>query len=392
MESEQKRKKYKGLFFMLFLFALFLIPIGSRLAWVIQPKEQISILIVDKTVNSTQYNEHKSFNWILNYLKIVNQNNELYKPEYDYFGFKPVGQSYSKKFKIDDFEKLTLPQLDSIALTNDAIYFTDTYGVYANEWYYKKNISEYSRKLYGGLTNNEIKLLQAFKKHNKLILCEFNTYATPTSTKIRTEFEKTFDIKWSGWTCRFFEELDTLKNTEIPKWMIRNYTKQHAKKWNFKHSGLVYVNKDSRIFVLQNQLDLSIETPYIITNKTYKKEYNLPDSIHYPYWIDISYSGKSNNIIANYQLYTTARGDSILKRYMLPKRFPAIIMHNTDYQFYYFAGDFADNKVSTKSSYFKGITYFSSAFYNQNTQNRDAFFWEYYIPLITNIINKQKNQ
>jgi hypothetical protein len=63
-------------------------------------------------------------------------------------------------------------------------------------------------------------------------------------------------------------------------------------------------------------------------------------------------------------------------------------MHSaSDYQFYYFSGDFCDNPISMTTSYFNGIGFFKSMFYDASgPSERSSFFWNFYRPLMNNIL------
>jgi len=63
-------------------------------------------------------------------------------------------------------------------------------------------------------------------------------------------------------------------------------------------------------------------------------------------------------------------------------------MHNDgQYVFAYFSGDFSDNPIKFTSSYFKGIGLFSFSFYNHfDKADRAGFFWRYYRPLLSGIL------
>jgi hypothetical protein len=119
------------------------------------------------------------------------------------------------------------------------------------------------------------------------------------------------------------------------------------------------------------------------------RQTKLPASITYPFWFDVMDAGE-NEVLAHYQLQTTAKGDSILAKIGLNNQFPAIIRHQDyDYPFYYFAGDFADNPLTYKRSYFKGIRWFREFFYDPTEPtDRAYFFWEYYLPLLDYVIKQ----
>lgn len=377
-----------------FFLIILLIPVLSHLLWQLEKSKHLNILIIDKTVPLLKRNEHRSFNWVLNYMKFSKTDRKLYSPNNDYKGFFPVRiptRTDSGKFIISDLESMLNHQLDSIADKSDVLYFADNYGVYHNEWYRHKNIHEHSNRIYGGLTSIEINLTEKMMERNKLIIAEFNFFASPTGFGNRTAAQKLLGIRWKGWTFRYFDLLDTIKNKELPRWIVKLYLAQHNNEWSFKNSGIVmHHGIDDIIEILDSKQDLIDETPMIVTNEKYQNIYNLPALINYPYWLDFTDTiGTSNEIIAHFRINTTQRGSHILRKVGLPNQFPCIIKHKNseEYSFYYFCGDFADNPIDLLPSYFKGITYFSKTFYSDKPNDRTKFFWKYYKPLIGKILS-----
>ncbi len=88
------------------------------------------------------------------------------------------------------------------------------------------------------MSKEDIGLLQRMKDKHKLIITEFNTIGSPTPPEIRRQFEEMFAIRWSGWIGRYFENLDTTVNKELPRWLINNYLSQHNHRWPFKKDGV----------------------------------------------------------------------------------------------------------------------------------------------------------
>jgi len=368
---------------------IILIPIWSWLWWFFDSTQPMNMLTLDKTVPTDYRNEHRSFNWIQTHYKYVRRDNkELYSNFEDYYGFFPLKPLEDKKYAIHDLDTLDFSQLDSMADALDMVYYTDQYGVYYNEWYLDTLETEHSPKIYGGMSNNDFILLSKMKDRKKLILTEFNLIASPTPYNVRKKTEKTFGIEWSGWTGRYFDLLDTIKNPELPRWVIRLYTEQHNGDWPFTMSGIVFVHLDERIAILEKKTDLDVEVPFIYTSEYGQKKYKVPGKIHYPYWLDIMYSSQINKVVATYKIKPNDRGDSILKHYGIPSEFPAFIEHDEkDYKFYYFCGDFSDNPITLYSSYFRGISAINRFFYKNTVYNeRTKFFWKYYKPIVSKII------
>jgi hypothetical protein len=76
-----------------------------------------------------------------------------------------------------------------------------------------------------------------------------------------------------------------------------------------------------------------------------------------------------------------------LRSYNLKPVFPAVIEHTGDYNFYYFGGDFAENNINTKTAYFEGYHNVVSVFNNSNYNSTNKFFWSFYVPMMTQILD-----
>lgn len=363
------------------------IPLWMFLAWVIWPKTKLAIAIVDKTVLFTSGQEHASLNWILKNNKYSKANNDLYDVKKDYYGFFP---NKNKKFDLKGLEKLSDRELEDLSRTSDMTYFTDTYGVYSKEWYLAKNLVERQRLLYGGLSVQDMLFLKKMKAKKKLVITEFNTFATPTPEHIAKDFEQTFKIKWTGWVGKYFDSFDTTQNKEIPRWLIDNYKTQNNNQWPFKKSGIAFVSKSDKIIILEYTTHLISEIPLIVTAKKERKHYNIPKSMKYSFWFDVVQTSRSNKIISFYDIKVNEDGKKLLEQNNIPPQFPAIIEHyREDYKFYYFCGDYADNPISQGGSYFKGISYFRRLFYNDDVAaERVSFFWEFYKPMVESILRR----
>lgn len=374
----------------LFYFIMFL-PFWMWLAWFVWPKSKLVIAIVDKTVLNHYSQEHASLTWILRYEKYSKTSKDLYSLGHDYFGFFPKDD---KKYELKGLERFSNEQLDKLSNDADMMYITDTYGIYSKEWYLGGYIHDRQKLLYGGLSNQDLYLLKKMKQKKKLIITEFNTFATPTSSARAAEFERMFNIRWTGWVGKYFDSFDTLQNKDLPRWLIDNYKKQNNNKWPFKKSGIAFVNKNDHIVILEYINHLNSEVPYIVTAKEQREKYNIPKSIKYPFWFDIIQTARSNTIVSFYNLEPNKEGMKILKRNGIPPQFPAVIEHNrNDYKFFYFAGDFADNPIAQAGSHFKGIRLFRKLFYNDDiAAERVSFFWEFYSPMVSKILKDYQEE
>ena len=121
------------------------------------------------TVPLNSYVEHNTFSWVLIHQKYTSFN-QLNNPAIDYKGFFP---QKNFKFVTNDFVNLSYDQVTQAADSLDMVYFTDTYGIYSNEWYKDQSINERSSKIYGGLNKNDLILLRRLQESRKLVMAEF---------------------------------------------------------------------------------------------------------------------------------------------------------------------------------------------------------------------------
>jgi len=370
------------------LFLPILIPLFSFLFWWIQDEKPLKILIYDMTVPFEERDEHKSLSWVLINQKYTDYK-QLNKINSSYKGFFPLNDF---KFITKDFSKLTQEEVFQAADSLDMVYYTDTYGVYTNEWYGSMMVNERSSRIYGGLHANDIVLLQRLKDTGKLIMAEFNFLASPTSRELRTEAEKLLDVKWTGWVGRYYDPLDTVINQDIPLWARKLYRLQYKEQWNFHRPGILFVHEDGRIVVLEMDKTLSEEVPWIYTSQYGMQRYGLPEEISYPYWFDILESGPSNRIVSKYKIYTNESGKKLLSENGIPDVFPSVI-ENKDNNYYYFAGDYCDNPIFIESAKYSGLQYYNKFFYDKyNYINRTPFFWNFFRPMVTNILDEYYNK
>lgn len=378
----------RGFIIRILLAVVLLLPILSVVFWFFTDTKYLNVMILDKTVLTKESNEHRSFNWLLTHHKYYKPNGEAYAVSQDYLGFFPLENF---RFFVNDLEDVSEETLDSIADDLDMVYYTDTYGIYENEWKKQEEDLERSRLIYGGTNMNEVKLLEKVYNQDKLVISEFNTIATPTTYRVRRAFEEAFELEWTGWTGRYFISLDTNKNKEIPHWVINNYTEQYDTTWHFKNSGLVFVHTDETIVITETGPDVLEVLPIITTPKKFVERFGVDEFLRYPFWFDIIELPRRSHleVISYYKLYTTERGDSILESHGIPRTFPAnVYLPGKNYRFFYFAGDFADNPISFASVYSKGIENLNIFMYNnRDWMDRRKFFWRYYEPMMTEILS-----
>ncbi|WP_150451959.1 hypothetical protein [Arenibacter lacus] len=375
--------------FGLILVCIIGIPLVMWMSWLFTPKKKLVIALVDKTVLTTEGQEHISLGWILNHNRYTKTSKDPYKISKDYFGFFPLKDD---EFQLKGLERFTTDQLKKLSADADMAYFTDTYGIYNNEWYREGDVNAQSGMLYGGLSNEDLIFLEYMKERNKLIITEFNTIGSPTRAENRKKFEELFHLKWTGWTGRYFDNLDPTKNLEIPKWLIENYKKSHNGSWPFTRAGLALVNDNDQVIILEEGTHVDNALPFIYATPEAQEKWLLPAKTKYPFWFDVMIPNlEVNTVDASFKLGLLPAGKEELAKYQIPESFPAVTRHlGDDYRFFYFSGDFSDNPLRFNSSYFKGVGFFKGFFYDdRNPLERGSFFWNFYNPLISQILSKE---
>ena len=358
------------------------LPVINLIRWGVQPKKPLDVIIIDKTVPTLEREHHKSFTWVLNNNRIVTKDdNNCYSYTKDYYGFFPQKPIRDKKWDRND---LHLVDLIKLAEKNDAVYFADTYGVFFNDWFRGINKSRKSRKIYGGLNNNDFLLLKEMKDRNKLIIMEYNTFDYPTAQFESVRTQEKLGIVFSGWTGKYFSTLDTTSE-DFPVWMTAMYRKEYSKPWTFKNSGIVIL-KEKEIVVLEEGKHLKSPIPRIITDEANSQKYNLASSVAFDQWFDII-DPLQNNTISKFKLDTTPLGDSLLSRNNLQGEFPAVVQEPTAQRVYYFSGDFATYNVPYWTCRFKGVEKLKGVLYSDKDDDTRRFFWLYYRPLINGIFS-----
>ena len=363
------------------------------LVWYLIPAASMGVVVFDKTVPSQNFQEHQSLHWLLNHFKFTKSDGNIFDESKDYFGFFPAKEK--GEYKIEDLSGQTESQKQRVLDQTSLVYFADTYGVYENDLREVPSPLP-SKKIYGGMDTMDMKFLKQAYDAEIDIIAEFNTIASPTKNEVRRDFEELAGIKWTGWIARYFDELDTLLNDELPPWLVASYRRQHQEMWDFSGPAMVFLHENGQIEILEDEVEVKNTVPNIMSSLKSQKAYGIPEIVKYPYWIDIIFVSRDYEVISYYDLAPTEAGIKKLSELGLPRYFPAVVMKkNGAGRFYYFCGDFADNPVSGSLFNFYGIEKLWRMFlHSEDYSQRNSFFWNFYYPLMGNILKDtyQRNE
>ncbi|MBA5729226.1 hypothetical protein HW423_05450 [Aerococcaceae bacterium INB8] len=338
--------------------------------WQTQSPKDLSVAVIDKTVPTDNYREHKGVHWVLNHLKISNLDGDEFDNAGDYYGIVPT---YSEETEEVIYEERVLPTDYS---EYDAIYLADTYGVYEE----KSN-----GKIYGGITQAEWEAIYSRlnQPEPSLLIAEFNSFASPTDEVVREAITNHLGITWSGWLGRYFTELNPNLNQEFPQ----RVSEMYGDEWNYSGPGIILVNDFTQeTVVLEKEKHITEEGIRVLFNKLGEEIFNLTESSEYDFWFDIITPHSNTEVLATYDWSLTEEGKNKLNHYDIPLE-PVAVTRNIQgsHQNIYFAGDYSDKPDLPSYYQVSGM-----AKINQWVADiRDeSFYWSTFAPMLTTLFEQ----
>jgi len=366
------------------LVVLLALPAVNFIRWAFQEKKPMDIVILDKTVPTFDRLGHRSLVYVLTNDRFVRkEKGGSFSAAKDYYGFVPLRPEREKQFRKRDFR---LTELIELAENNDALYYADTYGVFFNDWYQGIKKARKSRRLYGGLNNNDYLLMSEMKNRDKLVILEYNTFDFPTASLEKFKTEELLGISSTGWMGQYYHTLDTVSAHGVPGWMPALYRKQYLEPWTFTSPGVVLL-KENSIIVLEEGKHLATALPLITTSETAAARLSVAPAVTFVNSFDVINPGQ-NDVISYFNLRTTPAGDTLLAVNDLQAAFPAVVQESGNGNTYYFSGDFSNNKIPFWTSRFKGMDKMNRLLYTDDPEDSERFFWLYYKPLIKGLFNE----
>ncbi len=411
-ENARPKKVHNNLPLLLLLLLIVLVGTSPYLLWVMQPQRELPGVIFDKTVPDHTYREHQGLTWALNYFKVKPPVGDAWRKNADYVGFYPADPAVFSVKQPGVGRLLSAADLKG----QQWLYITDTYGVYAqdveNAAAYEKrqalqdspfqNVEaanplqspNYSAHIYGGMQPQEIDAMTQFSRQGGHVIAEFNTFASPTEASARKRLETFFGVRWTGWTGRFFQQLENPE--EVPVWARENYQRQYGKAWVFSGKGWVVVHEDGRIGVLEASTELDAASRDVppqalkihLTQPQHPLLHKVYDAVPYTYWFDILEPLDGSQVLAEYVWRLMPSGRKTLQSLGLPERFPFMVLAAESPLRIYLAGDASDRAQESQIYALKGrLTWERLGRFKEPKENQDAFFWSFYLPWIQNVLD-----
>jgi hypothetical protein len=344
-----------------------------RIVWRLKRARTLEVVIVDKTVPFQKYREHAAIPWILHALKIRSAAGSFLDPARDYVGFEP---------KTKTGTDLTPAHLEHA----DALVVADTYGVYRGDYEKPGDEAalERSPKIYGGFEQAEANAVEAFATSGKLVIGEFNTFASPTPPPARETLERVFGVRWTKWVGRYWANLQD--PNEVPPWVGRVWEKVTHTPFDKTGGAMVFVREDEDIIVLQDGVDLGER---VITQEptALGKALQFPERGGFWFWMDVV-EPTDGEVLYEHVIDATPAGEKQLADHKLGRRFPALTKRS---EAWYFAGDFVDTTIDLGNPESYGLLDWRerTAGCGGGTTNDSGSFWAFYAPIVAHLFAKR---
>lgn len=351
-----------------------LIFLGPFAVWRLERYRPLNVWVVDKTVPTKDYREHRGLFWIMQHLKISKPGSKvLYRENIDYYGFYPAsGREWAAS---------PMPER---GVKPDMIYLTDTYGVYEDDLMQRKLSGEFSPKLYGGLSDEDTRAIAKALGGGNTLIAEFNVAASPTNEANRRMLGQMLGVKWVGWIGKYYENLDD--RSAVPPWMIRNYEAQKKTPWNFSGRGYVMLKDDDRIEVFTEGRDVTPTGLKIRFSENWRDQLGVRNPVSFRQYFEIIEAYPGGEQVAEYRMDLTAEGKARFDELGIPSDFPAVVrFDNAQYDAWYFAGDFAELALSSTPYRAFGMNRLKALLADDTVDDYTYFYWKAYVPLMTRI-------
>lgn len=342
-----------------------------HIVWLMRPRHGAAIVIVDKTVPFPKYREHSFLPWFFRSLKIADPQGRFINEAYDYIGYDPINRT--------GYDVLARDLADA-----DALFITDTYGVYEGDYQSPEQVAalERSPRIYGGMSELEADAVELFSRAGKLVIGEFNTFASPTADAPRAMLEMTFGVRWTRWVARYWPDMQDER--EVPKWVGRTYQRVYGQPLTVRGAAFVFVRDDQDIVVLKAGEHLQAEPITIERTGDATDLAGLPQSSSYRYWLDIVTPARAD-VVYEHVLHLTEDGERVAKAHDIPLRFPAL-SRRKGRQTYYFAGDFVDASADRGDPERAGLLTWRRWTVSLGPFAQEQYLWAWYAPIVESLL------
>jgi hypothetical protein len=344
-EDDPRRRRRTLVTRVLLLLLVLAPPVLSHLWWRVTTPPTDRILLVDYTVPFESAREHRGATWILNHRKYVSPTGTPWASLGTHLGYDPRDRDRPHP-------------ISAASLTDlDWVFVTDAYGVYEDDL---RNIKremghmDYSRRLFGGVSDADADSLQRFADAGGHLFLEFNTLEEPTSSSARRTLSALVGTYWTGWVGRTFASLrDT---TDVPHWLPRLYAEQYPGAELPRDPSLVLIHADGRLRVFPERDPTAVAPRVAITAAGDTALGSAKGGSPYTFWFSVLTATDSASVLAELVMPDIPSLAATLDSLGLPRRLPLITRRIAQGSHrIYVAGDLSDADFRAGWYQFAGI-------------------------------------
>jgi len=341
--------------------------------WLLTPTKNLTVTVYDKSVPTTKAEQHQNLGWFLSHFKYPTEEGTRFRTQTTYLGYHPG-------------EENPIRDLSSLDERTDLLYIADTYGVYkSGEGFSRTLMDGESNLIWGGSSASDVQAIRAFlnRESASTVVAEYNTFATPTPSYIQAQLYEVLGTRWTGWTGMYVNNLS--KTGETPPWILDIY----GENWDYSGSGVLLYNTDDEVVVLREGIELGPGRMTFSFTEKGTAVLELSGSIEYRLLFDITEPLGGTEVLATYSLDVSEKGKQLLERFGLPSSFPAIQLKQTaNHRAYYLGGNWAYSQRTLKLFRLKGL----SSLLEAVASGERAFFWKFYMPMLTSIFDEARQR
>lgn len=339
---------------------VFSIPI---IIWFIQPKKQVKVAVIDKSI-TTENTGDTGLEWLLNYNKVTDLNEESFEMVEDSYGHL-VGKEENPSGMPENYQ-----DYDLVYLANTAgIEGQDNRGFTTSEW---KDIIDWT-----------------LSDKDTTLLAEFNSFGPESEPAVVESASQMIEGDISDWIGRFSSELNYEENPDLPNWLLDNYQGD----WSYEGPGLILYNQvTNEVVILPQDQYLAEDFKQLAVDFSQEMQdlADLPDQVNYFNWFNIVDARNDDLVLAHYYLPLNEAGKDKFEEMGLPLELPAILKgHTENDRFIYFTGAFS---YLPKKPYIYQAKGLAKSYQVLEAGQNNAFYWQVFVPLMTQLVRETNDE
>lgn len=242
---------------------------------------------------------------------------------------------------------------------------------------------DYSQLLFGGLSSEDLDVIEAHTEAGGDLFFEFNSFCDPTAAEVRERAEAQVGLKWTGWSARYLNDPTDLDDT--PHWLARQYKSQYPNKELPDQPSLLLAHRDGQVFLITSD-DPAEVLPTLRVRPEVRSRFEISNSPYYHFWFAIM-TPRSPQVqtLAEIELHAPPKQRSLYKMLNIPRRIPLLTeLKQGPSHRYYLSIDGSDMREDLGGYIYSGVSTLQSLSAKNRgfAVNQRQVFWQFYLPML----------